>query len=139
MSIDQFFINGYQQFNEPGLESREDMVSFIGNKYLTPIFPSWKLIEVSYAEKISPADRITVWHNDSKFGMNITFLYYIDKMCSDTGGSVSIKNGVTEETIYPQSGTLIMMSQKSFMLHKVEPCTTARRMYNIDYYVEEYQ
>jgi hypothetical protein len=136
--IDQFFIDGYQQFNEPGLELHKDIVSFIGNKYLSPVFPSWKLIEVSYSEKVLLEDRITVWHNDSKFGMNITFLYYIDEMNPNIGGSISISNGNHEVVFYPIHGTLIMLSQKQNMLHKVEYTTMQRRMYNIDYLVEGY-
>lgn len=138
MSIENFFLKGYQILHDPGLEKIPNMAQHIGDKYLSPVFPNWNLIELAYAEEVRPDDRITVWHNDSKFGMNITFLYYIDEMNPDIGGSISISNGSEEETVYPKYGTLIMLSQKLNMQHKVGYTTHRRRMYNIDYLVEGY-
>jgi hypothetical protein len=70
--------------------------------------------------------------------MNVTFLYYIDEMSPEVGGSISIRNGFDEIKIYPKSGTLILMSQKPNMQHKAEYCSILRRMYNIDYYIDGY-
>lgn len=138
MLFDDFFLKGFEVFSEPGIELKPDMAKYIAEKYIKPVFPSWKLIELVYSEKVLPEDRITVWHNDSKFGMNITFLYYVDNMDQSKGGSISISNGNEEIIIYPKYGTLVMMSQKINMMHKVGYTTHQRRMYNIDYYVEGY-
>jgi len=112
MKIDDLFTHGFVVFNEPNLHERNDFCKYLAEKYLEPIFPSWKLIECHYSEKISSGDRITVWHNDSNFGMNITFLYYMDDMNSDIGGAISIRNGLYEEKIYPKSGMVILLSQQ---------------------------
>lgn len=135
MELDNFFTHGFVLFEEPNAHERADFYNFLAEKYLGQIFPSWELVEVSYSEAVVPEDRITVWHNDSKFGMNVTFLYYMDDMSPDVGGSISIRNGLYEKTIYPKAGTLIMLSQQPNVQHKAEYSTVRRRMYNIDYKV----
>lgn len=136
MNLDNFFTHGFVVFDEPNLHERQDFYEYLAEKYLSPIFPSWNLVEVHYSEKVTPEDRITVWHNDAKVGMNVTFLYYMDEMSPDVGGSISIRNGLYEETIYPKPGTLILLSQQPHVQHKAEYSTVTRRMYNIDFNVE---
>jgi hypothetical protein len=60
----------------------------------------------------------------------------MDDMSPEVGGSISIKNGIFEEKIYPKKGTLIMLSQQRNVEHKAEYCSVRRRMYNIDYFVK---
>jgi hypothetical protein len=118
--IDIFFTNGFCILNEPRLEFQDDMCKILGEKYLSLVFSKWTLVELKYAEKIHKEDKITEWHNDSKFGGNLTFLYYIDEMTENIGGAIEIDNGTKTFKIYPKYGTLIMMSQKSNMKHRVE-------------------
>lgn len=137
MDLADFYINGFVKLYEPNLNDQSDIEKYLGDKYLSILFPSWKLVEFSKSDKVEEWDRITEWHNDSKFvGCNVTFLYYMDDMSPEVGGSISIRNGLHEEQIYPTQGTLILMSQQSNVQHKVEYCKTQRRMYNIDYLVE---
>lgn len=137
MDLTDFYINGFVKLYEPELEHRDDIAKYLGEKYLDLLFPEWKLIEFAEADTVKEEDRITVWHNDSKFvGCNVTFLYYMDDMDTDVGGSISIRNGFYEEKIYPKKGTLILMSQQPNVEHKAEYCKVQRRMYNIDYLVK---
>lgn len=135
IDLTDLFVKGWVVFDEPDLHKIDNFTTYLAEKYLK-MFPSWELIECFENFKVEDWDRITEWHNDSKFGMNITFLYYIDEMTEETGGAISIRNDNEEEKIYPKSGTLVMMSQKSNILHCVEPCSIQRHMFNIDYFVE---
>ena len=137
IDLSDFFLKGFVVLEEKNLENNPNIAEYLGKKYIEKIFPNWKFIEFNISSKVLEKDRITVWHNDSKFvGCNLTFLYYIDDMSPEIGGSISIKNNLFEEKIYPKNGTLIMMSQQPNVFHKVEPCNSRRRMYNIDYLVE---
>jgi hypothetical protein len=137
MDLTDFYINGFVKLYEPDLGLRTNVADYLGNKYLSQLFPKWQLIEFGEADVVEEWDRITVWHNDSTFvGCNVTFLYYMDDTNPDVGGSISIRNGLHEEQIYPKKGTLILMSQQPNVEHKAEYCKTRRRMYNIDYLVE---
>ena len=133
--LDSFFVNGFQVFQEPLLLYVDDISVAIQKKYLSPIWSSIKLIEFGMTDGIKEDDYITRWHNDSKWGMNLTCLYYIDTMTPETGGSISIRNGIAEETIYPSAGTLIIMSQEKHVQHKVEYTEARRRVINADFYV----
>lgn len=135
IDLTEFFTRGWICFEEPNLHLREDFTTYLANKYLS-MFPSWELIECFENFKVEEWDKITEWHNDGKFGMNITFLYYIDEMSPKTGGAIFIRNETVTEMIYPKSGTLIMMSQKPNVLHRVEPCSIQRHMFNIDFAVK---
>lgn len=137
MNLIDFYINGFVKLYESDLDKRNDITDYLGNKYLDQLFPSWKLIEFVKSDSVTEWDRITEWHNDSTFvGCNVTFLYYMDDTSPEVGGSISIRNGIIEEQIYPKNGTLILMSQQPNVQHKAEYCKTRRRMYNIDYLVE---
>lgn len=138
IDLNDFLIKGYQVFYEPELINQTDKESHIGNKYLLNIFGEWKLIESGYSEKISKDDYITEWHNDSNFGMNITFLYYLDEMSSEIGGSISVRNGITEEEIFPKPGMLLMLSQQKHVEHKVGFTSAQRRVFNFDYLVQNF-
>jgi len=138
--IDNLFITGWVLFHEHELEkmSHDDIAGYLAGKYLSPYFPSFDLVELSERFDIDDADRICEWHNDSRFGMNITFLYYASTMSPETGGSISLRNLSTDdyEQIYPIAGTLVMMSQKQGIEHKAEICKIRRHMFNIDFDVE---
>jgi hypothetical protein len=137
INLDDFFLKGFVLLHEDNLEKNENIIEYLAKKYIEKIFPVWKLIEFSVSEKVLPEDRITFWHNDSRFvGCNLTFLYYMDDMSPEIGGSISIRNGIYEEKIYPKNGTLIMLSQQPNVEHKAEFCKTRRKMYNIDYLVK---
>lgn len=132
-----FYITGFVKLHEEDLDKRDDIPDYLGKKYLSHLFPNWKLVEFTECEKVEVYDRITEWHNDSKFvGCNVTFLYYMDNMSPLVGGSISIRNGIAEEKIYPKNGTLILLSQQNGVEHKAEYCSVRRRMYNIDYFVK---
>lgn len=132
-----FYVNGFVKLHEDNLDKRDNITDYLSEKYLSQLFTNWKLIEFTKSEKVEDWERITKWHNDSEFvGCNVTFLYYMDDMNPDIGGSISIRNGIVEEKIYPKCGTLILMSQQPNIQHKVEYCSVRRRMYNIDYLVE---
>lgn len=137
IKLDDFFLKGFVILEEQDLDNHPNISEYLGKKYIEQIFPNWELKEFSKSDAVLPEDRITVWHNDSNFvGCNLTFLYYKDTMSPEVGGSISIKNEIFEEKIYPKQGTLIMMSQQPNMMHKAEYCSIRRRMYNIDYYVK---
>ncbi|MNK85686.1 hypothetical protein D3C87_1055710 [compost metagenome] len=102
------------------------------------MFPSWELIECTENFQVEESDRIVEWHNDSRWGMNITFLYYLDEMKPETGGSISLRNLDTQEEIqvYPKAHQLIIMSQKPNIEHRAEYCNVRRHMFNIDFKVK---
>lgn len=137
MDLSDFYLKGFVELYEDKLEERDDITGYLEEKYLSQLFPNWQLKEFGKSEKVEESDRITEWHNDSDYvGCNVTFLYYMDSMNENIGGSISIRNGLNESQIYPKVGTLILMSQKKNVQHKVEFCNSKRRMFNIDYYVE---
>jgi hypothetical protein len=137
MDLSDFYIKGFVKLYESNLEDKDNITDYLGEKYLSQLFPHWQLKEFGKSERVEESDRITRWHNDSQYvGCNVTFLYYMDDMDETTGGSISIRNGIFEEKIYPSKGTLILMSQQRNVEHKVEECNTTRRMFNIDYFID---
>lgn len=114
-----------------------DAAGYLRQKYLG-MFPQAELVELTENFQVEDSDRITEWHNDSNHGMNLTFLYYLDAMSPETGGSISLRNTGTEEEvqIYPQAHQLIIMSQKPHVLHRAEACSIRRHMFNIDFKVK---
>lgn len=137
MNLSDFFVDDYVQLHIPGL-TKDTIVPYLEANILSKMFPKWELIEFGEMFEVQESDRITEWHNDAKFGMNITFLYYMSDMYAETGGSISIRNGTNETKIYPTNGTLILMSQKPHVEHKAEFSTIRRHMFNIDFFVEGY-
>lgn len=137
IDLTDLYVKGWARFEEPLLEQRSDIVEYLGQKYLC-MFPQYELIEFTENFKVEESDRIVEWHNDSKFGMNITFLYYANTMQPETGGSISLRNTATgdSEKIYPTAGTLIVMSQKPHVEHQAEFCSIRRHMFNIDFDVK---
>ena len=139
IDLSDFFLKGFVILEEQGLNETHNITDYLGKKYIEELFGDWELKEFTESFEVLKEDRITVWHNDFKLvGANLTFLYYMDDMSPEIGGSISIKNGLFEEKIYPKKGMLIMLSQKQNVFHKVEFCSSRRRMYNIDYYVQRF-
>lgn len=116
----------------------DDIGGYLHQTYLSS-FPNAELIECTENFRVEEDDRIVEWHNDSRFGMNITFLFYLDEQFPETGGSISIRNLdlEVEETIYPKKNQLIIMSQKVNVEHRAEYSSIQRHMFNVDFYVEE--
>lgn len=130
-----FFLKGYEVFHEDNLTA-SNVIEVVTEKYIAPMWSEYKLMEFDISEKIEEDDNICVWHNDSKFGFNLTFLYYLDNMTPETGGAISIRNGLYEDKIYPKKGMLLMLSQKPGVEHKVEFTELTRRVYGMDFKVE---
>jgi hypothetical protein len=135
MKYDDFFLKGYEIFYEDDLDAT-NIIDVVAEKYISPMWPEYKLMEFDISEKIDLDDNICVWHNDSSFGFNLTFLYYLDDMSPEIGGAISIRNGMFEDTIYPKKGMLLMLSQKPNVQHKVEYTEAQRRVYGLDFKVE---
>ena len=134
--IEDLFVRGWAVFVDPHVEI-DRIGDYLREKYLG-MFPHADLIECTENFRVEDADRIVEWHNDGKFGMNITFLYYLDQMSPETGGSISLRNSDTKEQvqIYPQSHQLIVMSQKPHVEHRAEACNIQRHMFNVDFNVK---
>ncbi len=132
-----FYTKDFVELFVPGLNT-DSVVGYIENNLLPQFFPHWEQIEFGEMFEVQESDRIVEWHNDSKFGMNVTILYYMCDLSEETGGSISIRNGMHETKIYPKNGTMILMSQKPHVEHKAEYCSVPRHMFNIDYFVEGY-
>lgn len=134
--LEDLFVKGWVVLVDPEVPL-EDPAEFLAQKYLG-MFPSWELIECTENFKVAESDRIVEWHNDAKWGMNLTFLYYLDEMSEATGGSISLRNLDTQEEvqIYPKAHQLIIMSQKPNIEHRAEFCSVRRHMFNIDYKVK---
>lgn len=134
--LEDLFLRGWVVLVDPEVPL-EDPAEYLAEKYLG-MFPSVELIECTENFKVAESDRIVEWHNDSKFGMNITFLYYVDEMSESTGGSISLRNLDTQDEakIYPKAHQLIIMSQKPHIEHRAEYCSVRRHMFNIDYKVK---
>lgn len=138
MNLADFYIDDFVVLDDaPGL-TKETIVSYIEDNVLSKLFTEWSLVELNEMFEVQESDRIVEWHNDSKWGMNVTFLYYMSNMSPEVGGSISIRNGINETTIYPKNGSLIMMSQKKHVEHKAEYATIERHMFNIDFDVKGY-
>ncbi len=134
--LEDLFVKGWVILEDPNVPL-DSPAEYLAEKYLT-MFPAFELIECTENFRVDESDRIVEWHNDSKFGMNITFLYYVDAMSHETGGSISLRNTDTLEEIqvYPKSHQLIIMSQKPNIEHRAEFCSVQRHMFNIDYKVK---
>lgn len=137
MNLADFYIDDFVVFDAPGL-TKETVVGYIEENILSKLFSEWELVELNEMFEVQESDRIVEWHNDSKWGMNVTFLYYMSDMSPEVGGSISIRNSVNETKIYPKKGTLIMMSQKKHVEHKAEYAKVERHMFNIDFDVKGY-
>ncbi len=81
------------------------------------------------------------WHNDSVTGHNMTFLYYVDTMYEEQGGSIAVRNnqiGGEEypKTHYPAAGELFIVSQKQGFDHKAGLPKILRRVLCVDVHVD---
>jgi hypothetical protein len=136
IDISDLFNKGWVVLEDPNVDLG-DIENYLREKYLS-VFPSAELVECTENFQVEESDRIVEWHNDSRWGMNVTVLYYLDEQQPATGGSISLRNNVLEieETIYPKEFQLIIMSQKSDVEHRAEYSSIRRHMFNVDFDVE---
>ena len=134
--LNDLFVKGWVKLVDPNVPL-DNPAEYLAAEYLS-MFPQVELIECFENFQVEESDRIVEWHNDSKFGMNITLLYYVNAMSPETGGSISLRNNDTgeEEQIYPVAGQLVIMSQKPNIEHRAEFCSVRRHMFNIDFNVK---
>jgi hypothetical protein len=111
---------------------------FLKTKYVDPEWPAAiynKFIIWDGVDKDNQG-----WHTDMFESYDIFFLYYLDTMSKETGGSINFKWGTLDNdestaTFYPKAGDLFIVNNNRGFWHKAESCSVQRRVCSFDFNV----
>jgi hypothetical protein len=111
---------------------------YIKTKYIDPEWPGAVYNKFVVWEGVDKDNQ--GWHTDMFEGYDIFFLYYLDTMTPETGGSVSFKwQGLTDTEssveFYPKAGDLFMVNNMRGFWHKAQSCSIKRRVVSFDFNV----
>jgi hypothetical protein len=123
----------------PELAERMNLFSqYLKTKYIDPEWPEAIYNKFIIWEGVDKDNQ--GWHTDMFESYDIFFLYYLDSMSEETGGSISFKWGMLdgeENTMkfYPKAGDLFMVNNSRGFWHKAESCEIQRRVCSFDFNV----
>lgn len=123
----------------PELAERMSLFSqYLKTKYIDPEWPNAIYNKFIIWEGVDKDNQ--GWHTDMFESYDIFFLYYLDDMFEENGGSISFKWGLLdgeENSIkfYPKAGDLFMVNNSRGFWHKAESCTIQRRVCSFDFTV----
>lgn len=111
---------------------------YLKSQYIDPEWPEAKYNKFIVWEGVDKDNQ--GWHTDMFENYDIFFLYYLDDMNEDTGGSISFKWGLLDgqentAKFYPKAGDLFMVNNMRGFWHKAESCPIKRRVASFDFNV----
>src|SRR5210317_1002697 len=161
--LDNFFINGYQIFNEPQLGSminttgltwkKEHNHNYVQNatplleagltnihyaiakKYVEPCFSEYEMLGHKMWEGVD--EYSTFYHNDLVEGPNMFFLLYFSDMDCLQEGAIYFKQNTGEEfKYYPKKYDLIAVNCSTQFQHKADKTKHERILTDYNFYVK---
>jgi len=109
---------------------------YLKTKYIDPEWPDAVYNKFVVWEGVDKDNQ--GWHTDMFEGYDIFFLYYLDTMSPETGGSISFKwqgDGDNSVEFYPKAGDLFMVNNMRGFWHKAQSCSIKRRVVSFDFNV----
>lgn len=106
---------------------------YLKTKYIDPEWTDAKYNKFIVWEGVDKDNQ--GWHTDMFENYDVFFLYYLDTMSPETGGSINFKWGNETAQFYPKAGDLFMVNNMRGFWHKAETCSIRRRVASFDFNV----